>query len=184
MFIVDFIAGPGVGKSSLALGLASALMMTNRPFVVEYLPEFAKKLVWQNRGELLKNRFWSSTQQIEELDLLCAPLNNIDIVIFDGSLLLDVAYAEWQKDPELAEVERFVKPLYYRNKTITIQVERSPDIPYEATGRFQTREESCEIDKIIDSYREKWKIDVIKAHSSPLEVIRLADIISRLAEER
>lgn len=179
MLVVDFIAGPSVGKSSLALGVASALKMSqlNRPLVIEYLPEFAKKLVWQNRGEELKDRFWSSSQQNEELKLLCNPQTGIDIVVFDGSLILDAVYARWTNDPAIQEIDELIKERYKGYPTLTIQVERNTDIPYEETGRFQTFEQSKEIDNIIGHYIEAWDIKPIVAHSSVSEVVRLKEIV-------
>ena len=186
MLVVDFIAGPSVGKSSLALGLASALKMSQlrKPFVCEYLPEFAKKLVWQNRGHELKDRFWSSEQQNQELKLLYNPTTGIDIIIFDGSLILDAVYARWTKDPKIHEIDKLIKARYQSYSTLTIKVERNINIPYEKAGRFQTFQQSKEIDNIIENYIESWNIKTVVAHSSVSEVTRLKELIlNRLQEE-
>ena len=177
MLVVDFTAGPGVGKSALALGLTSALKMTDRPIVVEYLPEFAKGLVWRNRGHELKNRFWSADQQFDELSLLCQPSSKIDVVVFDGSLVLDAVYANWTHDLNTVEIDELVKARYQTYPTLTVNVQRNPNIQYEETGRFQTLEQSHEVDIIVKRYLEMWGIKFIPAYSDFSEVLRLRDIV-------
>ena len=49
--IVNLFAGPGAGKSTCAWRLAGEL--TRQGLRVEYVPEYAKELVWDNRMDLL-----------------------------------------------------------------------------------------------------------------------------------
>ena len=49
--VVNLFAGPGAGKTSCAWEIASELK--KRGIVTEYVPEYAKELVWDENYEAL-----------------------------------------------------------------------------------------------------------------------------------
>lgn len=70
--IVNAFAGPGAGKTTACLEIVSQLKMRGKS--AEYVPEYAKELVWDERTQLLDgslmNRYSSYKQRNVYMDLL------------------------------------------------------------------------------------------------------------------
>ena len=70
--IADAFAGPGAGKTTACLEIVSQLKMRGKS--AEYVPEYAKELVWDERTQLLDgslmNRYSSYKQRNVYMDLL------------------------------------------------------------------------------------------------------------------
>ena len=63
--VINFVAAPSSGKSLMAALIFSELKM--RHYKAEYVQEYAKTLIWQNRLEELANQYNVS---LESLNLL------------------------------------------------------------------------------------------------------------------
>jgi hypothetical protein len=85
--IINFISGPSGGKSLFTSALFIELKL--RGYSAEIVPEFAKKLVWEEEFELLNNQYYVSNQQYK---LLKAVNGKIPFIITDGSLLHGIVY--------------------------------------------------------------------------------------------
>ena len=49
--VVNLLAGPGAGKTTCAWEIASELKKRN--LETEYVPEYAKEFVWENKTDIL-----------------------------------------------------------------------------------------------------------------------------------
>ena len=94
--IVNFFAGPGAGKTTCAWEVAAELKKRN--IVTEYVPEYAKELVWDERLDLLDGSFNNQMllfqEQKRRLDRL---VGKVDVVVTDSPLLLSVSYVQEQQ---------------------------------------------------------------------------------------
>lgn len=87
--IVNFYAGPGAGKTTVALELTAELKKAG--FNVEYVPEYAKELVLENKTELLKDQQHVIDEQYRRLDRF---RDSVDVIVTDSPLLLGQVYGE------------------------------------------------------------------------------------------
>lgn len=87
--IINFYSGPGAGKTTVALELTAELKKAG--FNVEYVPEYAKELVLENKTELLKDQQHVIDEQYRRLDRF---RDSVDVIVTDSPLLLGQVYGE------------------------------------------------------------------------------------------
>ena len=63
--VINMLSGPGSGKSTLAAELF--VNMKKMGYSVEYLQEYPKKLVWQQKFETLNNQHYVSRKYYESI---------------------------------------------------------------------------------------------------------------------
>ena len=61
--VVNMFAGPGAGKTTCAWQVASELK--KRGYITEYVPEYAKELVWDKNFDLLDGTLDHQKQLLE-----------------------------------------------------------------------------------------------------------------------
>jgi thymidylate kinase len=141
--VVNFLGGPGAGKSTLALGVSSKLKQTG--INCEYIHEFAKELTWDERFDAMKNQTWILGSQYE---MLRRCYDQVDVIITDTSLLnsalygLDLPFAD--KIGELAIA------MFRSMNNLTFFVDRVK--PYNPIGRSQTESQARAIDAEIKGF--------------------------------
>lgn len=81
--VVNCVAGPGAGKTTCAWEMASELK--KQGFSCEYVPEYAKELVWDNRLDLLA----VLNEQERRINRL---IGKVDFVVTDSPLILNALY--------------------------------------------------------------------------------------------
>lgn len=138
MKIVNFFAGPGAGKSTLAAGLFYNLKM--KGINVELATEFAKDLTWEGRNVALGNQPYIFGKQYHKLHRL---VGKVDVVITDSPLLLSLLYGETM--PE--SFKTFVIDINSQFDNIDLFVNRIKI--YNPSGRNQTFDEAVAIDNKI-----------------------------------
>lgn len=139
--IINFVGGPGSGKTALCCWLFAELKMQGR--CVEYVPEVAKNLVWTKEFHLLNNQHYVSMRQYE---LFKAVVGKVDYVVTDGPLLHGVYYNRHNKDNfcDVVKVENMILHMLSEFDNIYVHVSKG-DFPYEQVGRLETEEESHDI---------------------------------------
>lgn len=147
--VVNCYAGPGAGKTTASWAIAAELK--KQGYNVEYVPEYAKELVWEGRNEVLdgsiENQKIITAEQNKRIDRL---IGKVPIVITDSPLLLRMIYCN-ENEPQ-TEVEAFGKEIlkkYESYNNFNLYIERKDN--YEPAGRLQTREESIEIDNKVEA---------------------------------
>ncbi len=89
MKVITLIGGPCLGKSVLAADIFSELKKINAN--AEYVPEYAKSLVWEDRQVALSNQLYIFAKQAHAQVRL---LNKVDYAISDSPLILNLAYSQ------------------------------------------------------------------------------------------
>lgn len=137
--LVNCYAGPGAGKTTCALELTAALK--KRGLDVEYVPEYAKELVYSNDLEKLSDQEHVTDTQYERLVQL---KGKVDVIITDSPVLLGQVYG---KDKISAEYNEKIVEYYRSFNNFNLFIQRGED--YQQTGRLQSREEAVALDEEI-----------------------------------
>lgn len=149
--VVNLYAGPGAGKTNTAWEIAAQLKRDN--VLVEYVPEYAKELVWENRMDLLDGSFENQIlilrEQMHRQERL---QGKVQAIVTDAPLLLNPIYAK-EKAQQLAHMAR---KAYMRFENIDLFVRREKE--YMQAGRMQTLEQSLALDGRIQDMLEKYGI--------------------------
>ena len=158
-FMVSFIGASGAGKSSAALGTAFNLKMLGQS--VEYVPEFAKGLVYNGvLGKYIPNQSYIVAEQFKQLyDLL----GQVDYIVTDAGLEITALHSS--KEDEVVEKLAW----YLRNKInqVTIFIERDEEkVPFETRGRVETEEQSRQFSLQLEEYLKKNNVKYIKVKGS------------------
>lgn len=158
-FMVSFIGASGAGKSSAALGTAFKLKMLGQS--VEYVPEFAKGLVYNNLlGKYIPNQSYIVAEQFKQLyDLL----GQVDYIVTDAGLEITALHSS--KEDEVVEKLAW----YLRNKInqVTIFIERDEEkVPFETRNRVENEEQSRQFSIQLEEYLKKNNVRYIKVKGS------------------
>lgn len=152
------ISGPGSGKSVLAAELF--VEMKKQGYNVEFLQEYAKKLVWQKQFDVLNNQHLVSRKYYESM----VSMNDIiDYVILDSSLLNGLYYNRNNLDnlSNVDKTEKYIIENYQTLNNINIFINRG-NFKFEKEGRLESELESKAIDanllKILDHFNIVYHI--------------------------
>lgn len=142
--VVNAFGGPGVGKTTCCWEIASELK--KRGILTEYVPEYAKELVYEERFDILndsmKNQKIILSEQKRRLDRL---IGKVQVIVTDSPLLLSIIYAN-------DATESFKKEIldkFFSYNNFNVIVLRDKKQAYEQSGRKQTLNESIAKDKQI-----------------------------------
>lgn len=154
--IVNFIAGPGVGKSVMTSLIFAKLKM--KGINAEIIPEYAKQLVWTEEYELLNNQYHVSYYQNK---LLRSLDGKTDVVVTDGCLLHGLVYnmINPYNTSDKDKTKKAILEWFGESKNINIYLERNPNIKYQQEGRQQTLDESIHVDNLLKYQLFDNKID-------------------------
>lgn len=143
--VVNMLSGPGSGKSTLAAELF--VNMKKLGYSVEYLQEYPKKLVWQQKFETLNNQYYVSRKYYESIN---AMIGHVDYIILDSSLINGIWYN--RNNPEnvsnVEKTEEMIIEKYNSCNNLNFFIYRG-EYCYELKGRTQTEEEAKIIDREI-----------------------------------
>jgi hypothetical protein len=141
MRVVNLYAGPGTGKTTTAVALFAELKY--RGYNVEYVPEYAKGMTWEKRGDkafaqqdyIFAKQNWHIARVVTE----------VDFVITDGPLLHGLVYLNKEESPQLASL---IRSTYEGYDNLNVFLERSGR-RYNPKGRNQTEEQAISLDDKI-----------------------------------
>lgn len=138
--LINLFAGPSAGKTTAALELTAALK--KKGFNVEYVSEYAKELVLENKTELLKNQVHVTDEQFHRLDRLRN--SGVEIIVTDSPVLLGKVYGEGKISREYGE-----KLLTYHNSFDNFNLFVNRGSTFQTEGRVHNLEQSKELDAKI-----------------------------------
>ena len=148
--VINIVGAPGAGKTTIASAIFSELKMLG--LSVEYVPEFAKQLVWLERFDLLNNQHYVSGKQYNYLKSIDG---KVDYIVTDGCMVHGLYYNRFNVD-NFCNIKKTDDQILKWNQefdNMYIHLEKG-DFPYEQVGRMQTEEESMNINyeliKIMD----------------------------------
>lgn len=160
MLVVNFFAGPGAGKTTLAHAVTAHLKMMGRGMVVEYVGEYAKRLLFENRKAAMSNQILVLGRQFQELGNLWG---KADIVVTDGPILHGMIYGRKLNYPPVFFDLALWADRQFDNMNVV--VERIDTHPFEQIGRLQDFQESKEIDLDIKDMLRRTETGI--AYSGP-----------------
>ncbi|MDD4188278.1 MAG: hypothetical protein PHX04_05955 [Bacilli bacterium] len=133
--VVNFFAGAGTGKTTLATDIFSRLKKLN--VETELALEFAKDLVWEENFNTLKNQMYVFGHQLHRIERL---IGKVDVVITDSPLLLSIIYR-----PEyLSNVfDKLVLEVFNSYNNLNYFIERTHN--YNPNGRVEKTLEEASI---------------------------------------
>lgn len=138
--LINLFAGPSAGKTTAALELTAALK--KKGFNVEYVSEYAKELVLENKTELLKNQVHVTDEQFHRLDRLRN--SGVEIIVTDSPVLLGKVYGEGKISREYGK-----KLLTYHNSFDNFNLFVNRGSTFQTEGRVHNLEQSKELDAKI-----------------------------------
>lgn len=148
--IINFFGGPGIGKSTQSSGLFTE--MKKRHYDVELTFEYPKLVAWEENFSTIKDQFYITANQHRNISRL---YGKVDYIIVDSPIILGTIYKEKYNDKqEYPSVfyddsfDIFILNLFKKYNSLNIVLKRD-DSTYNSNGRFQTLEQSKEIDNEI-----------------------------------
>ncbi len=140
--VINIVSGPGCGKTVTAALLFAELKMLG--YTVEYVPEYAKRLIWLSEWDTLNNQHYVSTEQYK---LLKSMMGHVDYIVTDGSLLHGLYYNKTNLDntSDVLRTHRRILSYYKQFNNINLFLTRG-SFKYETAGRQQTEDEARQID--------------------------------------
>ncbi len=143
--IVNLFAGPGAGKTTCAWEIASELKKRN--IEAEYVSEYAKELVWDNKTEKLDGTLEHQKELYkEQFRRVHRLIGRVDVVVTDSPALLSAMYL---KEPN-AEFESKMLTDFNKQHNFNLFINRGKN--YQQEGRIHSLDESISIDKKIKGY--------------------------------
>lgn len=157
--VINFVASPSTGKSLMAALIFSELKM--RHYKAEYVQEYAKTLVWQDRLDDLANQYNVS---LEQYRMIKSVNGKVNYICLDSPLLLGLYYNR-HHDNNVCNVEKTEKMILSKMSefdNIYIFLERNEEFPYEIEGRIHNEEQSKVISSqlldLLDEFGIEYKL--------------------------
>lgn len=168
--VVNFFAGPGAGKSTMAASVFSELKWSG--INCELVPEYAKEKVWEESFKVLENQRLIYGKQYH---MLLRAVEKVDIAITDSPILLTAAYAKIPGDEKLVDLA--VDDFKNGFKNINFFLNRRKK--YCVSGRTQNEEEArlldAKIRKILNDQEIEFSSFVGEKKSVSLIVNKILD---------
>jgi hypothetical protein len=139
MKVINFMGGPGCGKSTSSAGLFH--LMKKSGYKVELVVEYAKELVYDKHFNILEDQMYVLAKQARRMKRLSG---TVDYIITDSPLILTIVYNKGSETLNKLALEEFNK--FYN---INFMVNRTKK--FEQFGRMQNLDESKEIDRIVEN---------------------------------
>jgi hypothetical protein len=167
--IVNMLAGPGAGKSTIAAGLFAELKLRN--VNAELVTEYAKDRVWEEAFRTLDNQIYMFAKQHHRIWRV---LGKVDVVVTDSPMLLSLHYGK-----DLQETFRkLVLEEHLKTNSLNVCLERKK--PYQPIGRVQTEDEAKHIDWAITGMLKQHNLEHIREFADHGVIERLADRVQGL----
>lgn len=152
--IVNFLGGPGCGKSTMAASVFSELKW--RGIDAEYTTEYAKDKVWEESMKTLENQLYVLGKQEHRIFRVNGKL---DVVVTDSAVLMSMIYSR-QENHKTELFRQLVVNEFTKYNNMNFFLIRTKY--YKETGRYQTFEEAKSIDgqikNILDGYDISYEI--------------------------
>lgn len=176
-YLVNLISGPGSGKTTMAALLFGELKM--RGYNVEYVQEYAKKLIWLSDFDKLNNQYLVTKKQIELFEKIAG---NVEIIITDACILHGLYYNRYNENnvSNVEKTEKLIIDSFNKFRNINIFIERG-NFRYEKAGRLESEEEAKRIDMKLKEYLNILGIEYIEIKSDRNNVNQMREyMISKI----
>ena len=156
--IINIIGAPSSGKTLTAALLFAKMKIKSKS--VEYVPEFVKKLVWEEDFDSINNQYYICQQQYK---LLKSINGKVEYIITDGALLHTLLYNEYNVNnvSDIKKTEKRALELMNEFENIYIYIERNENYKYEESGRYHSEKEAQILDSMLKEIIKNLKLDCI-----------------------
>jgi hypothetical protein len=176
MLVVNLFGGPGVGKSttsSLVFG-----KLKGHGINAEYVTEYAKDLVWEERFQALAYQPYITAKQIWRQQRL---RGKVDVIVTDSPIFLGVIYSGVD---DVRAFKPYVLQTFCQFDNLNILLRRnSVTHPWNPKGRVQTEEAAVSLDDRVKYFLDDYTIpyEEIPVQTGELTANHLVQIVlSRL----
>lgn len=149
--IINLFGGPGIGKSSIASGLTYKLKKNHITCDNPY--EFPKLLAWDENHSAIRDQLYVLANQHRGI---VKSYGKVDYIVLDSPILLSLTYRKYYKSNDYPATlygksfDKMVLDTFNQYDNINIVLERA-DGNHNEKERYQTLEESKELDRIIET---------------------------------
>jgi hypothetical protein len=168
--VVNLYAGPGAGKTTTAVGIFTLLKLHN--IESEYVPEFAKDLVWEERAKTFRNQFYLYGKQQHRL-WRCA--DKVKVIVTDAPLIHNNIYGLVYNREGSDKFYDYIFDEVSHYNNINFFIERRKE--YMNYGRNEDEEQAKYIDGFIKDYLKKHDFDFISIPGTNEGINKAADIV-------
>jgi len=173
---INFYAGPGAGKSTLAARTFAELKI--RGHDVEHVPEFVKTMAHEGRFPQSYDQIHIFGEQVHREDIA---LRHVETVVTDCPILMCCAYAEFYSAPGFAETTKIARQFDLDFPALNLYIDRT--VEYISKGRFQDGEQAVEFDqKLLDFLAENLHGPLVHVQVENFDLM-LEEIENKLREE-
>lgn len=157
--IINLFAGPGAGKSSIASGLVYKLKKNHISCDNPY--EFPKLLAWDENYSAIQDQLYVIANQHRGI---VKSYGKVDYIILDSPILLSLVYkTAYKGDTYPSKLYRhsfdnMILDIHNQYDNINIFLKRSSDLGYNEKERYQTYNESVELDNKIKNMLDTHNI--------------------------
>lgn len=161
--VINLFAQPGTGKSTTAAGLFHLMKLKNMS--VELAFEYAKELVWSERGPMFTAQDYLFAKQHYKISRL---IGKVRYVITDSPLLLGNVYLPSGYPNSFRS---FILDMFSSYNNINFLLKRTK--PYNPVGRNQNEEESDKLGQRIWHMLEYYQIpyETLDANDNAAQII-------------
>lgn len=171
--VVNLFAGPGAGKTTCAWAIASELKKRN--IETEYVPEYAKELVWDGKADLLDGTYEHQKAVYDEQNRRVRRLiGKVDVIVTDSPAILSLVYIKEQNNA----FHRSVIDDFKGQQNFNLFINRGRE--YQQSGRVHTHEESKALDASIKGFLNENGIYFGTYYHQTLDVL-VNNIVKNLA---
>jgi tRNA uridine 5-carbamoylmethylation protein Kti12 len=149
MKVINFLSGPGAGKSTLCAGLFYEMKKSG--LNVEYVHEWAKELTWDERHKCLTDQISILGHQNNMIRRLSG---KVDWVVTDSAIILGLMYVP---NNYYSNFEPLILEVFNLYDNFNIYVDRPST--YSEIGRIQNLDQAKEIDNNVLNLLNKHKIN-------------------------
>lgn len=163
--VINLYGGPGTGKSTSAAFIFYLLKAAGNN--AELVREYVKEWAWDLRTPGTYDQLYLMGKQIRKESMLYGKVSHI---VSDAPIMLGIYYARKYSPPAIAHGVTEAIVSYYKqaeldgNRHIHVFLRRSK--AYNPAGRFQTEDESKEIDLAILDILDEFRFPVIGCHTT------------------
>lgn len=164
--VVNFLSGPGAGKSTMAAATFAELKWMG--INCELVGEFAKDLVWEKRFKTFTNQVYLFGKQHHRIHRL---LGEVDVIVTDSPIVLTPMY-----DAEKREMlAKLVMNEYAKSNNINFFIKRFKK--YNPKGRNQTEKEAKVIDRRLKDFLNEQRIQYFEVDGKRESIAGIANVI-------
>lgn len=162
---VNFIGGPGAGKSTMAAYVFAMLKMQNEH--VELVQEYVK--LWAYEKTVVKPGDQIAIFAEQHRRELIPLRNGVKVIITDCPLFLSAFYGQdtMKADWELLWLLSKAHDRDY--ESLNIFLDRPKNKVYQTCGRYQTEEQARDVDKQLENFLHTFRVPFVRKNQEDLD---------------